>query len=487
MTEPPIPGVTEPSRPTAPDRPPTDRQPLGRLSFRARLTVALVAAGVLPVAGFGLLVLLAQPPTEDQTVARLLIFAIVVAVVLALLLALLLASDLTAPLRAIAGAVERSSAGESGPPLQVTGDDEVARLASLQNRLVEDLDRRNREVRGVLAALATLTPEQGPQRIADRAGDAARSAFELIDATVLLVDPVEIPEEEVIPGVSRPVRAVLRVGEEPLGILVGRLQATRRWEAADQDLFDLYATEVAVAIRNAELFARVESQNARLVALDEAKDDFLRGIGHNLQTPLTRIRAYAGQLADERPDRRLEVIGEQAERLSRMVRQLLTVSRLESGGLRPRLEVLTLGARVRRAWEALGMGDVQFDLHDRSEGWLAIGDPDHVDQVLWALLDNAVKYGGGPIEATVDAEPDDGWLRLTIRDGGSGVPPEAREGLFQRYDRGGRTGTDGSGLGLYVSRELCRAMRGDLVLEEARPGLGAAFSVLLPAEPAEES
>ncbi|HSG85135.1 MAG TPA: HAMP domain-containing sensor histidine kinase [Candidatus Limnocylindrales bacterium] len=482
MTEPAIPGLTEPEPPR-----PADRPVLGRLSFRTRLTLALVAAGVLPVAGFGLAVLLAQPPTEDQTVARLLIFAIVVAVVLALLLALLLAADLTAPLRAIAGAVERSSAGGTGPALQVTGDDELARLASLQTRLVEDLERRSREVRGILAALETMTPEQGPQRLASRAGEEAKRAFALIDATALLVDPIQIPAEEVIPGVSRPVRAVLRAGDEAIGVLVGRLPATRRWEAADQDLLDLYASEVAVAIRNAELFARVESQNARLVALDEAKDDFLRGIGHNLQTPLARIRAYAGQLDEERPDRRLEVIGEQAERLSRMVRQLLTVSRLESGALRPRLEVLNLATRARRAWEALGMAEVEFTLDDRSEGWLAIGDPDHLDQVLWALLDNAVKYGGGPVEATVVADPDDGWLRLTIQDGGPGVPPEARERLFERYDRGGRQGADGSGLGLYVSRELCRAMRGDLVLEDPRPGLGAAFSVLLPAEPAEET
>src|SRR3970282_377855 len=98
-----------------------------------------------------------------------------------------------------------------------------------------------------------------------------------------------------------------------------------------QDLLELYASEVAVAIRNAELFEQVQQQTERLVALDAAKDDFLRGISHNLQTPLTSIRAYAEQLQEERADRRLEIITEQSERLSRMVRQLLSVFRLEAG------------------------------------------------------------------------------------------------------------------------------------------------------------
>ena len=183
-------------------------------------------------------------------------------------------------------------------------------------------------------------------------------------------------------------------------MLIGRLPATRRWEPADQDLLELFASEMAAAIRTAQLFARVESQNRQLLELDAAKDDFLRGVSHNLQTPLTSIRAYAEQLDAATPDRRLGIISEQSERLSRMVRQLLTVTRLESGALKPRSEVLSVGTRIRKAWEALGVDDVDFDLDDDAEGWLAVADPDQLDQVLWALLDNAVKYGSGtPIRA----------------------------------------------------------------------------------------
>jgi signal transduction histidine kinase len=171
-----------------------------------------------------------------------------------------------------------------------------------------------------------------------------------------------------------------------------------------------------------------------------------------------------------------------------MVRQLLTVTRLESGALRPRSEVVALGSRVRRAWEALGVDEVGFDLHDQSEGWLAIADGDQLDQVLWAILDNAVKYGAGTkVEARVVPDAADGAVRLTIWDHGPGVADADRGRLFARFARGGESTPDGgSGLGLYVSRELCRAMIGDLILEPATPGRGATFTIVLPGEPGEE-
>jgi signal transduction histidine kinase len=133
--------------------------------------------------------------------------------------------------------------------------------------------------------------------------------------------------------------------------------------------------------------------------------------------------------------------------------------------------------------------DVAFRLEDRSRGWLAVADADQLDQVLWALLDNAVKYGGrSPIITEVEADEAGGRVRLTIGDHGPGVPDADRGRLFGRFVRGAENGADdGSGLGLYVSRELCRAMDGDLVLEPHLAGRGAAFSIWLPGEPPEDA
>jgi signal transduction histidine kinase len=156
--------------------------------------------------------------------------------------------------------------------------------------------------------------------------------------------------------------------------------------------------------------------------------------------------------------------------------------------------VLALATHVRRAWEALGAEETAFELTDRAERWLAVADPDQLDQVLWALLDNAVRHGGGArVSVTIERSPRD-QVRVRIADDGPGVLDVDRVRMFERYARGtsgsgsgAASGQGGTGLGLYVSRELCRAMRGDLVLEPSVSGAGATFSVLLPGEPPEDA
>ena len=457
-------------------------------SFRARLTAGVIAGSVIPLAGFGLVLVateIIRRGNLDSTVGGVIVFALAASVILAVLFAYFLAGNLTRPLRAIGQAVERVSGGDLSVRVEVAGEDELAQLVESHNRLASDLARRNAELGRILVAIGETSPRDGLERLIAHATTSARSAFSMIDAAIHLGDPEAVEIEEVVPGESRPIRAVLSLPDDRMGVLVGHLPATRRWDAADQDLLELYASEVAVAIRNAELFAQVQEQTQRLVELDAAKDDFLRGISHNLQTPLTSIRAYAEQLGDERPDGRLAIITEQSERLSRMVRQLLAASRLEAGTLRPRLEVLSLAPRVRKAWEALGTTGVSFELEDGAMGWLAVADPDQLDQVLWAILDNAVKYGRGtPISTRVRPDPAGGRLLLTIADHGPGVANEDRVNLFERFARG--TADDhpeGTGIGLYVSRELCRAMGGSLELDPMGNGSGAAFTIALPAEP----
>ena len=308
----------------------------------------------------------------------------------------------------------------------------------------------------------------------------------MIDARIVLGDPAMVPVEEDIPGESRPVRAVLALPDERVGVLVGHLPATRRWDAADQDLLELYASEVAVAIRNLELFDQVERQRAKLVELDAAKDEFLRGISHNLQTPLTSIRAYAEQMGAERPDPRLSIIVEQSDRLYRIVRQLVSVSRLEAGTLRPATEVLALAPRVRRAWDALGAAGVPFELIDDAAGWLAIADPDQLDQVLWALLDNSARYAGGAaIRATVAPRPAEGRLGGDDRrcragrearrtaSASSSATSAARRGPARRARASGCTSRD-SCAGRWAATSCWSP--------PAREP-GAAFTVLVPAEP----
>jgi signal transduction histidine kinase len=463
-----------------------------------------MVAAVLPVAVFGLLLVL----NGSTGILTLLLTALVLAALVGLGIGGFLVGSVTSPLRALGARLDRITAGQRPDPLPPLADDELGRLAERQEDLAADFARRNEQVARAVEAITAWTPDDGATHLLERAADDARACLGLTDARIVLGNPDDLEYEERVPGEPQPVRAELRTGRAVAGVLAGHAPATTRWEPADQDLLELFAASLAVALRDAELLGRVEAQNERLRALDAEKDDFLRGVSHNLQTPLARIRANADQLAGERaaagePDRRLAIIAEQSERLSRMVRQLLTVSRLDSGVLRPVAEVFALGPRVRRAWEALGAGSgaatgagaVSFELVDESGGWLAVADPDQVDQVLWALLDNAVKYGGGaPVSARVWVDAAAGRVLLTVADGGPGIGAEDRERLFERYARGGASADrDGTGLGLYVGRALARANDGDLRLEEltasggpAGQDPGAVFTLSLPGERAEE-
>jgi signal transduction histidine kinase/HAMP domain-containing protein len=464
---------------------------LGSLSFRSRLTLALLFASLAPLVIYGLVAGLLtatvlSPALRGQ--ADVLFFAMVAVGLIALPIALLASGELLRPLRSVMRSFERVPTGDLSTPMVVPGDDELARLAESHNRLAADFHHRSQQVGRMLEAIGAMSLAEDAQTLALRAERDAVRIFELIDSTVYLGPAAETPARESIPGEPKSLRAELRVGGKVMGALLGRLSATSAWARADQDLFELFASQVAVALRNADLYAHVESQRERLVALAAAKEDFLRGVSHNLQSPLTSIRAHAEQLAQDRPDRRLEIIAEQSDRLSRIVRQLMTVSRLESGAIKASSDVLSLGPRVRKAWEALAAGDVQFTLDDRSDGWLAVADADQLDQVLWAMLDNAVKHGRRtPVFVAIASDVDGSRLRMTVTDSGPGITDADRALLFGRYERGSAaSGEGGSGLGLYVSRELTRAMGGEFVLESAVNGRGASFSIYLPAERAVE-
>ena len=138
------------------------------LSFRTRLTAALVGTAVVPLSVFGLVAYLTN--AFDPTVGRLLLFALVVTILIAVLFSYLVATDLTRPLRAIASAVDRVSAGDLSTPIQVPGEDELARLAESHNRLAADLDRRDREVADINAAISDVSVRDGVTFLVARAG-----------------------------------------------------------------------------------------------------------------------------------------------------------------------------------------------------------------------------------------------------------------------------------------------------------------------------
>ena len=153
-----------------------------------------------------------------------------------------------------------------------------------------------------------------------------------------------------------------------------------------------------------------------------------------------------------------------------MVSQLLVASRLDAGVLTPQQEVFAVRPLVERTWAAL-RADRPFELDVTGPPHLAVADEDRLEQVLWAVLDNAVKYSPpqSPVHAAIDAQ--DGMLAITIRDRGAGMDTATREHAFEQFyrsDAARRLAPDGSGVGLYAASGLMRAMGGRIEISEPR-------------------
>jgi two-component system, OmpR family, phosphate regulon sensor histidine kinase PhoR len=236
-------------------------------------------------------------------------------------------------------------------------------------------------------------------------------------------------------------------------------------------------------------------------ALDELKGEFVATVSHELRTPLAAIYGAAQtlrradiQLADENRERLLEVIAAESDRLSRIAGEILLASNLDSGRFsveREQLDVEVLVNEVVDAMRALvaSRQDIVIDLV--TNGGLApvAGDADKLRQVLINLLDNAVKYSpdGGRIEVRV--EPHDNCVRFAITDEGLGIPHGEQQrifGKFYRLDPRLTRGVGGTGLGLYICRELVRRMDGRLSVTSSE-GRGSSFVVDLPAAVLEPS
>ena len=396
-------------------------------------------------------------------------------------------------------------------------------LGTAYGQLAAALEERNRQIATLAREAGNVPIDDAPRRVVEALvaairpvmGDATwRAAVLSSDDPAILspgvyagsdeaAEPAEIGDLERWASVSGADAAVSRP-QGPWGAFAvvnvasnDRLRAIlyAPWEGrpaptpAEVALLSLVGQHFGAAVEHSLLYARVRSQADELDRLARIQADFLRGVTHDLQTPLTSIGALATELrADttlsQAAQGDLDTITHQAERLRRMVSQLLVASRLEAGGFTPQVEVFAIPPLVERTWSAL-RADRPFELRVDGAPHLAIGDPDRVEQVLWALLDNAVKYSpdGSPIEVRV--APEDDVLGITVRDHGTGMDDETQRQAFDQFYRSAQArklAPDGSGVGLYAAKGLVEAMGGSVRVESSL-GAGTSITVRLPAEP----
>jgi PAS domain S-box-containing protein len=224
--------------------------------------------------------------------------------------------------------------------------------------------------------------------------------------------------------------------------------------------------------------------------LEEEKSDFVATISHELRTPMAAVYGAAEtllrreeQLTTEQKRDLVAMIATQAARLSQITEEVLLTNQLDRGELPVERQAVDVGEVVRRtvhAMESQLAEPLVVDVEIPPEVGAASGDADRIQQVMVNLLDNAIKYGGPPVRVSVEGA--NGNVRISVSDSGPGIVQADRERIFEKFYRADPQHTrtpSGTGLGLYISRELVRRMGGRLGVT-SEPGSGATFVVELP-------
>ncbi len=276
-----------------------------------------------------------------------------------------------------------------------------------------------------------------------------------------------------------------------LGILAIDWPGEEQPTVEQRDLLDAFARQAALAFDRIRLAA--DAENARLAAESEKlTKSLLNSISHELRTPIAAITTAASALgnAQERAAPELErtlagEIQEGAARLNRLVSNLLDMTRLESGKVKPRLEWCDVAdlidVALRRNERELARHPVTVSLAKPLP--LVRMDFVLIEQALNNLLLNAAAYTPPDTAVEVSAAPEDGQLRITVSDRGPGLPDESLPQLFNKFYRAPGSPAGGTGLGLSIVKGFVEA-HGGRVAAQNRPGGGAQFAIYLPVEPA---
>ena len=231
--------------------------------------------------------------------------------------------------------------------------------------------------------------------------------------------------------------------------------------------------------------------------LEQVRTDFVANVSHELKTPLTSIKGFVETLMDgaisnpQMAEKFLKIIMLEAERLTRLINDILSISKLESGMTEVTLERIQLDKMAFDAADMLRIHaaekDVTINAHRNKKPTYIIGNPDRVEQMLINLIENGIKYNKPGGSVTVHVFGNDREANLTISDTGIGIAEEHLPRLFERFyrvDKGRSRSMGGTGLGLAIVKHIVRSMNGEIEVH-SKIGEGTEFLVTLPVAPDE--
>ncbi|MBK6886153.1 MAG: DUF4118 domain-containing protein [Tetrasphaera sp.] len=316
-----------------------------------------------------------------------------------------------------------------------------------------------------------------------------RRSFGMTSASLLAPDPTlgwRVEASSGTPAPTRPDEADVAV---PAGADLLLVMAGRQLSEGDRRVLDAFAAQAAGLLERDRL-AREAASAARLEAADRFRNALLAAVGHDLRSPLASASAAVSSLratdVEWSPGERAELLAtaeRSLERLGRLVRDLLDLSRLQAGVFAPVLETVWLDDLVAPALDELGEAARGVVVDAPADLPPVVADPALISRALVNIVANAVRYSpGGRVPRVVVREAGD-RVEVAVVDEGPGIPPADRERAFVPFQRLGDTDNrTGLGLGLALSRGLVEAMHGTIEARDT-PGGGLTMVLALPTAP----
>jgi two-component system phosphate regulon sensor histidine kinase PhoR len=420
---------------------------------------------------------------------RLITWAVLLGVLLSVCVAFIVAHHLFRPIKDLTQAALDISAGKPARHLRWYPNHEIGDLGRAFDRMADDLQEEIKEVtrardrleailRGMVEGVL-VTDETGRITLVNQA------LKELLDLTI---DPADRMPSEVIrnPDLIEVINRVIQT-QSPASLEIRTLEPPRRTLAVELAALPGHmATAGIVAV-----FHDITERKR----IEDMRREFVANVSHELRTPLTAIKGAVETLLDgalENPEvsrNFTEVIHRHVKRLEALVLDLLDLSRLESGTSRSldhEVELVALARNVLTAVADLAAArNLSLESEIPEESLVVRGDSHQLEQALFNLLDNAIKYTEPGGRVTLDVRRDNDIVRVDVSDTGLGIDPEHLPRIFERFYRADKIRSrdlGGTGLGLAIVKHVAQSHKGRVEVD-SQPGRGSRFSLILPCSP----
>jgi two-component system phosphate regulon sensor histidine kinase PhoR len=415
--------------------------------------------------------------------------ASVFVIVLAAVVVLVVSHRLTNPLRQMTEGAERFAAGELNARLGIPPCEEMARLAEAMNNMASELQARikseeqqRKEQTAVLSSMQEgVIAVDNDERIL-QTNSAARFVLGVADGDIAgrsIQETIRIPELQSFAGDAlsseSPIEREVSLANDGGKIL----------QARGTPMLDLEGNRLGALL--------VLNDVTRIKRLEKLRKDFVANVSHELKTPVTSIKGFVETLLDGPLDEKeqqhfLRIIEKQVNRLDFLIRDILSLSRIEheNGESAVELQKQRLAGVIKESVEICSeratRKGASINLNVPKDLEAMINAP-LLEQALVNLIDNAVKFGDVGVEIQVEAAKEEDRVVVSVSDNGPGIEKRHLDRLFERFyrvDKGRSRQLGGTGLGLAIVKHVALAHRGDVSVD-SRPGQGTVFRVFLQA------